>query len=125
MTEEPQSEPDAAVPHDGGVDDGPSTALVLPARRSTVGPPRRWADVAVRARRQLDQLRQNPAAMVAVSAAATVGSALVTAGLRGGFTKASLSRADKTVPVAIGGYVVHEVHVIHHVVHHVIRPPAD
>lgn len=123
MTEEPSPQPDAAVPHDRP-DAGPSTDLVLPARRSTVGPARPRA-LAVRARRQLEQFRQNPAAMVALSAAATVGSALVTTGLRGRLTKAPLSRASETASVAIGGYVVHEVHVIHHVVHHVIRPPAD
>ena len=123
MTEEPTSEPDAAI--SDRVDAGPSTDLVLPARRSTVAPARGWTEVAVRARRQLQQIRQNPAAVLALSAAATVGSALVTAGLRGSMTKTPLSRADKSASLAIGGYVVHEVHVIHHVVHHVIRPPAD
>ena len=123
MAEEPTSEPDAAI-SGGRVEAAPSTDLVLPARRSTV-PARRWTEVAVRVRRQLQQIRENPAAVLAVSAAATVGSALVTAGLRGSLTRTPLSRADKTAPVALGGYVVHEVHVIHHVVHHVIRPPAD
>ena len=123
MAEEPTSEPDAAI-SDDRVEAAPSTDLVLSARRSTV-PARRWTEVAVRVRRQLHQIRENPAAVVAVSAAATVGSALVTAGLRGSLTRTPLSRADKTAPVALGGYVVHEVHVIHHVVHHVIRPPAD
>lgn len=123
MTEEPSPQPDAAVPHDRP-DAGPSTDLVLPARRSMAGPSRPRA-LAVRARRQLKRLRQNPAAMVALSTAATVGSALVTAGLRGNLTKAPLSRANRTASVAIGGHVVHEVHVFHHVVHHVIRPPAD
>jgi hypothetical protein len=124
MTEEPMTEPGAAVP-DVQADAAPSTDLVLPARRPVLGPVRRWPDVAVRARRQLAELRQNPAAMVAVSAAATVGSALVTAGLRRTLTQAALPPARKTASVAIGGYVVHEVHVIHHVVHHVIRPPAE
>jgi hypothetical protein len=124
MTEEPTSEPEAAISNDR-VEVGPSTELVLPARRSTVVPARRWNEVAVRVRRQLQQIRENPAAVIAVSAAATVGGALVSAGLRGGSTKTPLSRADKTASVALGGYVVHEVHVIHHVVHHVIRPPAD
>jgi hypothetical protein len=124
MAEEPTSEPDAAI-SDDRVEATPSTDLVLPARRSTVVPARRWTEVAVRVRRQLQQIRENPAAVVAVSAAATVGSALVTAGLRASLTRTPLSRAEETPPVALGGYVVHEVHVIHHVVHHVIRPPAD
>jgi hypothetical protein len=124
MTEEPTSEPEAAISNDR-VEVGPSTDLVLPARRSTVVPARRWTEVTVRVRRQLQQIRENPAAVIAVSAAATVGGALVSAGLRGRLTKTPLSRADKTASVALGGYVVHEVHVIHHVVHHVIRPPAD
>ena len=124
MAEEPTSEPNAAI-SDDRVEAAPSTDLVLPARRSTVVPARRWTEVAVGVRRQLQQIRENPAAVVAVSAAATVGSALVTAGLRGSLTRTPLSRAEETAPVALGGYVVHEVHVIHHVVHHVIRPPAD
>jgi hypothetical protein len=63
--------------------------------------------------------------MATVSAAATVGSALVTAGLRRALRQTPLSPAKRTASVAVGGYVVHEVHVIHHVVHHVIGPPAD
>lgn len=35
------------------------------------------------------------------------------------------SPTGKPASVAVGGYVVHEVHVIHHVVHHVIAPRAD
>jgi len=124
MTEEPMSEPGAAVPS-GHVDAGPSTDVVLPARRPVAVPARRWPEVAARARRQLAELRQNPAAMFAVSAAATVGSALVTAGLRRTLTQTPLSPAGKSASIAVGGYVVHEVHVIHHVVHHVIRPPAE
>ena len=124
MTEEPMTEPDPAVP-DGQPDAGMSTELVVPAPRPVVRPVRRWPGLAVRVRRQLEELRQNPAAMVAVSAAATAGSALVTAGLRHALRQAPLSPARRTASVAIGGYVVHEVHVVHHVVHHVIRPPAD
>ena len=123
MTDEPMTEPDPAAP-DRHVDAEPSTDLVVPTAvrwsdRSDGGPAWPFAR-----RRQLEQLRQNPAAMVAVSAAATVGSALVTAGLRRTLRQAPLSPAGRTASVAIGGYVVHEVHVVHHVVHHVIRPPA-
>ena len=124
MTDEPMTEPDPAAP-DRHVDTEPSTDLVVPTRRPVVRPVGRWPGLAVRARRQLEQLRQNPAAMVAVSAAATVGSALVTAGLRRAVRQAPLSPAGRTASVAIGGYVVHEVHVVQHVIHHVIRPPAE
>jgi hypothetical protein len=123
MTDEPMTEPDPAAP-DEQADAGSSTDLVVPARRPIVGPLRR-PGLAVRARRQLAELRQNPAAMVAVSAAATVGSALVTASLRRTLRPAPTSPGRRTASVAIGGYVVHEVHVVHHVVHHVIAPPAD
>jgi hypothetical protein len=96
----------------------------VPARRPVARTVRQRPGLAVRARRQLAELRQNPAAMVAVSAAATVGSALVTAGLRRTLQQAPPVPARRTTSLAIGGYVVHEVHVVHHVVHHVI-PPAD
>jgi hypothetical protein len=124
MTEQPMTEPEPADPtcH---VDAGPSTDLVVPTRRPVARSVRRRPGLAVRAHRQLEQLRQNPAAMVAVSAAATIGSALVTAGLRHTLRQAPLSPARRTASVAIGGYVVHEVHVVHHVIHHVTRPPAD
>jgi hypothetical protein len=123
MTDEPMIEPEPAA-EDGQVDAAASTDLVVPARRPVIGPVRR-PGLAVRARRQLAELRENPAAMLAVSAAATVGSALVTAGLRRSLRPAPLSPARRTSSVAIGGYIVHEVHVVHHVVHHVIAPPAD
>jgi hypothetical protein len=124
MPEEPMTEPDATLPP-GEVEAGPSTDLVLRARRPAVPVIRRWPDVVVRARTQLMRLRQNPAAMVAVSTAATVGSAVVTTGLRRSLRRSPSSPAGRTTSVAVGGYIVHEVHVIHHVVHHVIRPPVD
>jgi hypothetical protein len=99
-----------------------STELVLPPRRPVVRPAR--AGLVVRFRGQLAELRQNPAAMVAVSAAATVGSALVGAGLRRTLA-APRSPGGKSASVAIGGLVVDEVHVVHHVVHHVIASPAE
>ena len=127
MTDEPMSEPDPPAPgHDADAE--PSTDLVVPARHQVVRPVRPVrprTGLAVRVRRQLAELRQNPAAMVAVSAAATVGSALVTAGLRRTFGQSPPLPVKRTATVAVGGYVVHEVHVVHHVVHHAIRPPAD
>ena len=122
MPEQPTPDPDATPPPEP-TDAGPSTDLVVPDRRAAVVAARRWPDVVVRARTQLARLRQNPAAMVAVSAAATVGSAVVTAGLRRALRETQLAPAGRTASVAVGGYLVHEVHVIHHVVHHVIGPP--
>ena len=123
MTDEPTTGPEPAVA-DGHGEAEPSTELVVPARRPLLRSAPRES-LAVRARRQLAELRANPAAMVAVSAAATVGSALVGAGLRRTLRPAPLVPGRKPASVAIGGYVVHEVHVIHHVVHHAIAPPPD
>lgn len=120
---EPKTDPDDILPP-GQDEAGPSTDLVLPSRPATA-PARQLPDALVRARAQLMRLRQNPAAMATVSAAATVGSALVTAALRRALRQTSLSPVDRTASVAVGGYVVHEVHVIHHVVHHVIGPAGD
>ena len=118
------TEPGAEVPP-SEVQAGPSTDLVLPARSAAAVPARRWPEVVVRARSRLAELRQSPAAMVSISAAATVGSALVTAGLRRALRQAPLPAAGRTASAAVGGYVIHEIHVIHHIVHHVVRPPAD
>jgi hypothetical protein len=61
-----------------------------------------------------------------MSAVAAVGGAVVTAGLRRALGQAPMSPAGRTASgAAIGGYLIHEVHVIHHVVHHVIGPAAD
>jgi hypothetical protein len=123
MTDEPVIEPGATVPPDE-VAAGPSTELVVRERRPVPAPARRWPDAVVRARGRLLQLREHPAAVLSVSAAATVGSALLSAGLRRALRQAALSPAGRTTSVAVRGYVLHEVHVIHHVVHHISRPPA-
>ena len=122
MVEEPK--PDAVLPPEQA-EARPSTDLVVPERRMAVRPARQWPEVVVRARAQLMRLRENPAAMVAVSAAATVGSAVLTAGLRRAWREEPASAAGRTAVVAVGGYVVHEVHVVHHVVHHVLGPTTD
>ncbi len=124
MPEQPMTDPDATPPP-GPAEAGPSTDLVVRGRRTAVIPARRWPDLVVRARTQLTRLRQNPAAMVALSAAATVGSAVATAGLRRALRETPPAPAGRTASVAVGGYLVHEVHVIHHVVHHGVGPPAD
>lgn len=118
-------EPDETVSPDQA-EAGSSTDLVLSPRHPPVAPARQWPGVVVRARTHLLRLRQNPAAMVAVSAAATLGSAVVTAGLRHGLRPASSSSAGRTVEVTVRGYHVHVVHhVVHHAVHHAVRPPTD
>jgi len=129
MAEEPRTEPGATVP---AQDAAPSTELVVPDRRPPALPVRRWPDAVARARGRLLQLRENPAAMVSLSAAATVGSALLTTGLRRALQQTAVSPAGRTASVAgrtasvsVRGYVVHEIHVIHHVVHHVVRPPES
>ena len=124
MTEEPTTEPGAERPP-SDLPAGPSRDLVLPARRPAFGLARRWPQVLVTARSRLLELRQSPVAMASVSAAATVGSALLTAGLRRALRQTPLQPAGRTTSVAVGGYVLHEVHVIHHVVHHVVRSPVD
>jgi len=124
MTEEPMTEQGAEGPP-SDLPAGPSTDLVLPAPRPAVAPARRWPEVVISARTRLLELRQSRVAMVSVSAAATVGSALLTAGLRRALRQTSLQPAGRTPSVAVGGYVLHEVHGIHHVVHHVVRSPAD
>jgi hypothetical protein len=124
MTDEPVNEPRATVPPED-VAVGPSTELVVPERRPPVAPARRWSDAVVRTRGRLLQLRQHPAAVLSVSAAATVGGALLTSGLRRALRQAALSPAGRTTTVAVRGYIRHEVHVIHHVVHHVGRPPTS
>jgi hypothetical protein len=124
MKEEQRNEPGPADPPEDGAA-GRSTELVVPDRRPRVAPARRWPDAVVKVRGRLLELRQHPAAMVSISAAASVGSALVTAALRRAQRQAGLSPVGRTTSVAVRGYIVHEVHVVHHIVHHVIGPPAD
>ena len=122
MLEEPQ--PDEVLPPEQA-EARPSTDLVVPVRRTPVRLVRQWPDVVLRTRAQLMRLRENPAAMVAVSAAATVGSAVLTAGVRRMLREEAFGSTRGTAVVAVSGYVVHEVHVVHHVVHHVLGPAAD
>src|SRR5512133_1692951 len=127
MAEEPMKESggsgDIVSPEDDAA--GPSTDLVLRERHPAVARARRWPDAVVRTRGWLLGLRQHPAAVVSVSAAATVGTALLTTALRRALGDGgALPSAGRTTSVALRGEILHEVHVIHHVVHHVVRPPA-
>jgi hypothetical protein len=125
MPEEPMAGPDAAPPEQAEAE--PSTDLVVLGHRTAAAPAPRWSDVVVRVKTQLTRLRQDPAAMVALSAAATVGSAVVTAGLRRALREMPRSSAERTGSVAVAGYLVHQVHVIHRVVVHqgVVGARAD
>ena len=115
--------------------DGPAVAsaeLVVRERRSTALPARRLPRAAVRLRGRVVQLRgrvvelrQHPAAVASVSAAATLGSAVLVTGLRRALQHAAVSPRARTTSVAVGGYILHEVHVIHHVVHHVRHSPEN
>ncbi len=116
MTEKPGADP--TVPPEEQAPE-PSTEVVVLDRRP-VAAARRWPDVVVQARSRLVALRDHPAAAVTVSAAATVGSALLTAGLRRALRGSAPPVPARTVSVR--GYIRHEVHVVHHVVHHIVPP---
>jgi hypothetical protein len=98
----------------------PSTEIVLAGRRLEVAPGR-WAQLVTGVRGRVVQLSRHPAAVASVSAATTIGGALLVNALR------QAGRAVATRPPAgtgrpVVGYVLHEVHVFHHVVHHVVSP---
>jgi hypothetical protein len=125
MTEQPGADP-TVPPEDPAPE--PSTEVVVLDRHQPTPTARRWPDAVDRARTRLLALREHPAAALTVSAAATVGSALLTAGLRRALQGSALPVPGRTGSLTVRGYVVHEVHVVHHVVHHVVqhvsRPPT-
>jgi hypothetical protein len=123
MTDEPGAGAGPTVPPEDQAPE-PSTEVVVLDRREQVPARRRWPDAIVRARTRLVALREHPAAALTVSAAATVGSALLTAGLRRALGGSALPALGRTSSVTVRGYVLHEVHVVHHVVHHISGPPA-
>src|SRR3954449_8462492 len=99
----------------------PSTEVVVLDRPPVVAA-RRWPDAMDRARSRLLALREHPAAAVTVSVAASVGSALLTTGLRRGLRGAPPRVPARAGTLSVRGYVLHEVHVVHHVVHHIVPP---
>jgi hypothetical protein len=121
MTDQPGNEQGAT----GKTPDVASSELVVREPYRAVVPERRWPRAVVRTRAVLLRLRENPAAVASVSAAATLAVPLVTAGLRRALGAGGL---PATRSVVVQGHIVHEVHVVHHVVHHVVqhvaRPPA-
>ena len=128
MTERSADEQDP----DGTAEGAPGTSTELVVRETAaapVAPARGWQHAVVGFGRRLPQLLRHPAAVASVSVVATVGTSLLVNGLRGLGHPArpagsAPDGAGTAGPVAIAGYVLHEVHVIHHhVVHHVARPP--
>ena len=117
MTDEPGAAP--TVPPE---EQAPSTEVVVLDRHRPVPVARRWPDAVVRARSRLVALREHPAAALRVSAAATVGSALLTTGLWRALRGSALPVPSRTASMSVRGYIRHEVHVVHHVVHHVVPP---
>jgi hypothetical protein len=117
----PEDEP--TEPADPTEPTEPSTEVVVLDRHQPVPAARRWPDAVVRARTRLLALRESPAAMATVSAAATVGSALLTTAVRRVLRGSALPVPARSASVSLRGYVRHEVHVVHHVIHHVSRPP--
>jgi hypothetical protein len=108
----------------------PSTEVVVPERRPLVVAPARRTRLAAELRGRLPELRRrlvelgrHPAAVASVSAATTVGGALLLNGLRHALRATAAARpgpAASAGSLAVG-YVLHEVHVIHHIVAHVER----
>ena len=108
---------------------GPSTEIVLAERRQLALAPGRWSRLATAVRGRLDELRRHPAAVASVSAATTIGGALLINGLRqasrAAVATAAAGRSDPAGSAGptgstVVGYVLHEVHVFYHAVQ-----PAD
>jgi hypothetical protein len=113
MADEPGEETGAA----GSLQDPstvPSTEIVVSQRRHEVVAPGRWAPLVAGLRGRLLELRRHPAAVASVSAATTIGGALLINGLRHAARAAATPRPAPTGSTVVG-YVLHEVHVFHHV----------
>ena len=122
MTDDPGNQPGGTgLPEDLAA--APSTDVVVRARGPASAPVRRLPSAAARIRGRVLELRQHPGAVASVAAASTLGTALLATGLRQALRRAAVSPARRTASLASGGYILHEVHVIHHVVHHVGRQP--
>jgi hypothetical protein len=114
-----------------------SAELVVRRVAAPVARARRWPDAVAGLGRRLPQVLRHPATVASASVAATVATRLLVSGLRQAARHAAATsggaggtgRASAGGPIAVAGYVLHEVHVIHHhVVHyhtvpHTVRPP--
>jgi len=102
-----------------------STELVPAGRRLEVVAPGRLAKLVTGVRGRVLQLSRHPAAVASVSAATTIGGALLVNALRQA-GRAAVARTPAGPGRPMVGYVLHEVHVFHHVVvHHAVRPPDN
>jgi len=121
-------------------DSGPagSTELVMrePATAVPIARARRWPHAVAGLGRRLPQVLRHPATVVSASVAATVATRLLVSGLRQATRPATATdgtggtggtgRAGAGGPIAVAGYVLHEVHVVHHhVVHHHVVHRTD
>jgi hypothetical protein len=132
MNDEPAEEPAGAGP----VEDArsieaeepveaapvPSTEIVPAGRHLEVVAPGRLAQLVTGVRGRVLQLSRHPVAVASVSAATTIGGALLVNALRQA-GRAVAARPPATPGRPVVGYVLHEVHVFHHVVvQHAVRP---
>ena len=136
----PDTDPERNTDAGPDTDAGPagSTELVMrePATAVPIARARRWPHAVAGLGRRLPQVLRHPAAVVSASVAATVATRLLVSGLRqatrpttatgGTGGTGGTGRAGAGGPIAVAGYVLHEVHVIHHhVVHHHVVHRTD
>ena len=69
-------------------------------------------------RDRVSELSRNPA----VVATATVVTSIAVQAVRDAVKEGALSRRPAPAPLAVTGYFISHVHVVHHVVHHVAHP---
>jgi hypothetical protein len=117
-------EPDQEVPSEE-IAAAPSSELVVRQHRAAPPTARHRPRAVARVGGRLLELRRRPRAVMSISAAATVGGAVLATGLRRALRHAAVSTGSRGTSIAVAGYIVQEVHVVHHVVHHVGRPPAS
>ncbi len=99
--------------------------LVVPPGSAHAVPTRRWAPAVAALRTRLPELARNPA----VVATATLGTGLAATVVREVLRSRALPAQSAATPIAVSGFIVHHVHVVHHVVQqvsvvHDVRPPA-
>ena len=130
MTAEPGQEPTAAAsigeaaaggsieagPAAPSTETAPSTEVVPTQRRVEFVAPGRWTHLATGLRGRLPELSRRPAAVASVSAATTIGGAMLVTALRHA-ARAVAARPPAATGSPVIGYVLHEVHVFHHLVH--------
>ncbi len=117
---------DPYLPHESTQEtpEGAAGELVVPARTAHAVPTRRWAPAVAALRSRLPELARNPAVVATV----TVGTGLAATAVREVLRSRALPAQSAATPIAVSGFIVHHVHVVHHVVqqvsvvHQVNRP---